>query len=497
MLRPSKSTELDSLDDVMTSSLSSSTILTTSSGSITTNNNRKKKNQKLLRIRKSQRTRRSKYLFFSDQTKEIRMQRLLFVMLFFVLVLSFIHSNSSHENANEVKVESSSSSSSSHQLLRNKISLISNEDEIYHNRPVQNNETIGENHDDDDSIILHIVNTRFMQHQPNLTTLATARLHLFKTFCLPSMIQQSIQNFYWIIKIDPKLDASIHNQLIELVESYPNIYIIGSNENYLVGTTPGSWRGREESSSILKNIQEHHVFTGNVNNLRTIAQKANMNNIILETRLDADDGLNHRYLEYVQIDALKRFQHKNNKHQITKWFFWCVEKHAKWYPTKDSKIGRISGERRLDFCITPGLTVGYNIDTRGDEVPYYPHHTIFNQLFRNRTLTQQYYDCKDDLCITFIKKMVAAVRSRTHTSAGMADVEYSSKVAMQADMTKWIWQKLKDEFGVTEENVAEMHRYLQDNVKEIAKENLEGQCSNGHSCKKGSKEKLKQLLVDS
>jgi Protein of unknown function (DUF3118). len=60
-----------------------------------------------------------------------------------------------------------------------------------------------------------LVNTRFMQHQGNLTTLTTARLHLFRTICLPSMLHKKNQNFLWIIKVDPFLDMQILNDLLK------------------------------------------------------------------------------------------------------------------------------------------------------------------------------------------------------------------------------------------------------------------------------------------
>jgi hypothetical protein len=70
---------------------------------------------------------------------------------------------------------------------------------------------------------IHIVNTRLQQHASNLPALGAARLELFETFCLPSMIHQTIQpqsvnqtyqsqqkfRFLWIIKTDPKLDSTL------------------------------------------------------------------------------------------------------------------------------------------------------------------------------------------------------------------------------------------------------------------------------------------------
>jgi hypothetical protein len=447
--------------------------------------------------------------------------------------------------------------------------------------------------------ILHIVNTRFMQNQPNLTTLATARLHLFQTFCLPSMIHQSIHHhqqqqqqqqqqlqqhppslskFIWIIKIDPNLEMTITKQLIELVDPFYNFYIVKSNINYMVGTKPGSWRdfshdvynnkkNMTESQSLLQNIQNDEVLTGDLNLLRQYIRKgANIDNnnnnnddddddddescILLETRLDADDGLNRRYLEFIQRDAKRLFlmnstafvnnendddhnlttnygsNNNQNHHHVaatttnTKWYFWCIEKHAKWYPSKGHERGKISGERRLDFCITPGLTVGFNIGTTSEEVPYYDHNTLYYNLVANRNTANKsssisnssaasknsldnkvvsktkQYDCGLETCLSFITQMVGAVRSRTVTSAGMEDTSHDaqSKLEMDDEMTNWIWNKLQTEFHISMDDVIDTNLYLQEHATKIAKDNLSGQCTDGHSCKKGAQDRLKRVI---
>ena len=44
--------------------------------------------------------------------------------------------------------------------------------------------------------IVHVIYTRFMQHQPNLVELGKARLELFKTFCLTTIAEQTNQQFF-------------------------------------------------------------------------------------------------------------------------------------------------------------------------------------------------------------------------------------------------------------------------------------------------------------
>ena len=76
--------------------------------------------------------------------------------------------------------------------------------------------------------VVHIVHTRFMQNQPDLVHLAKARLELFQTVCLPSMTNQTTQNFVWIIFTDPKLNEGIKKEMIQLLSPYHN-YIFGTS----------------------------------------------------------------------------------------------------------------------------------------------------------------------------------------------------------------------------------------------------------------------------
>jgi hypothetical protein len=184
---------------------------------------------------------------------------------------------------------------------------------------------------------LHILNTRFMQHQGNLTHLALARLELFKTFCLPTIAQQTIQlqadqqlraaaawsssssspatptsstlyPFIWIIKTDPDLEESIRDDLVALLQPHPNFFLIGSNNNfaasYGTGIDPGSWRGGHAGQDALN--ATHVMYTPKKH--RHMIVKAHMlrnDKMTIETRVDADDGLPLDYLEAVQRRAVK------------------------------------------------------------------------------------------------------------------------------------------------------------------------------------------------
>jgi hypothetical protein len=136
--------------------------------------------------------------------------------------------------------------------------------------------------------LVHIVNTRFMQDQGHLSTLGMARYHQFITFCLPTMVQQTSQNFFWIVKTDPALDPNILNMMIQAVTPYSNYYLVASNRNFLINKNNGSWRDAAEGWNLIRS----KIYTGNITRLHQAIALRN-DRSILETRLDADDGYVH------------------------------------------------------------------------------------------------------------------------------------------------------------------------------------------------------------
>ena len=57
-----------------------------------------------------------------------------------------------------------------------------------------------------------------------------------------------------------------------------------------------------------------------------------------------------------------------------------------------------------------------------------------------------------------------------------------------------LWELLEHHFGVSTANAIESKVYFEENRKEIAKENLEGQCRGDHSCKDISKFQLEKIM---
>jgi Putative rhamnosyl transferase len=217
-----------------------------------------------------------------------------------------------------------------------------------------------------------------MQDQGNLTALGEARLALFQVFCLPSMLQQTVQNFLWLIRVDPHLDPSMLTKIIRLVEQQnrSNIYIVASNVNFV------GWRGGGEAQDLAKS----KVYTGNQTRLE-IAMAVHDQFPILETRLDADDGLHEGYLQAIQETALQSWKAR----PAMQWMFWCVHSHLEWFwmdelsqlpsdmspPLKQELLRRGSWRGvKNQYCQTPGLSWALGVEAIHSHLPNLPHHLL-------------------------------------------------------------------------------------------------------------------------
>lgn len=399
------------------------------------------------------------------------------------------------------------------------------------------------------------MNTRFQQHVHNLTALGAARLQLFETFCLPSIIHQtSNQNnetgyhrFLWIIKVDPMLDAPTKKKMVDMLKPFPNFFLVGSNNNfgasYGRGIHRGSWRSghagldvlygnataTESTTTSVRHIHRYNytrsgsgrevkqgIYTGNVTLLH-LAHSLRNDKIILETRLDADDGLPLTYLEDIQQSAIEQLSVSSDQKNRTakkKWMYWCVADSLSWYPTvmvdefKKSHIrptsndpGRFTMEYNSGkkYCLTPGLTSGISVGVKDSEVPRYSHMNLFSRLTESSHHGRN--ECSisgnDDLennqtqCIQLYRgKANAPIRARTPTSAGMSNVVLHSK----AKLLQYNEAHVEAKYGILKERLTQANHYFFENLTKIVTDNLQGQCTKGHSCKSYAKKVLKAII---
>ncbi len=267
------------------------------------------------------------------------------------------------------------------------------------------------------------------------------------------------------------------------------------------------------------------IYTGDIAKLKAAMALRN-EKPVLETRLDADDGLHKSYIEYIQEEALKRFLPDNNSdEQIPNWLYWCSRRHIEWHSDTDkslskeqeanlgnTEVGYMNIIQHDKLCVTPGITVGYNtIDktTTSITVPQYDHDVLYKNVHDSMscydTVIRKINDDDDDEvddetrgpCLELIEDFIfCAIRSRTWTSAGMDKIDLVGNDGnyQEKEFTDKLWLVSNKAFGVTEANVKETQEFLVRNKKAIALENLLGQCSSGHSCKDSAKEKLREII---
>lgn len=330
---------------------------------------------------------------------------------------------------------------------------------------------------DQNRTVLHFVKSRFMQYQPNLTTLGWARWELFRDFCLPSIEQQTTQNFVWLIYTDPELHPDLLKAMIELLAPFPNYYLIKSLSNHM-------WKGGQA-----QNMTEATIYTGNQKQLEAFMALREVLPV-LETRLDADDAIHLGYLEEIQRQAIPFFTR-----QHVEWMYWCVGQELEWnwlgpqgYSQDQKDFGIMESKPYEDFCPTPGLTLGYAAHTPVDSI-YTRRHSMLVERLNTKTNDVCGKGRQGKDCYQIIRKFeYPAFRCRTPTSASMVMTDFSTgsklKQRSQQDAKELDprWQALRDSFGVPRTNVRHASNYMTREILGIAKDALLGQCTKGHSC---------------
>ena len=353
---------------------------------------------------------------------------------------------------------------------------------------------------------VHVLNTRFMQQQPHLESLGQARLLLFEIICLQTVVRQSVIEmhqeqdvppFLWIIKVDPALSMNLRQRMVTLVEPYPFIYLVASNVNYGIGIHPGGWRGGEAGTDVLQS----EVLTGNMTLLR-LAHKSRRQRIVLETRLDADDGLNLEYLKSIQEEANRKLRSEGTKPPSNDWIYWCTLNHLDWTPTppyidsSDDNAGLFMPVRSAQSCTTAGITLGVSVGVEEESIPRFMHQKLYEELRIKKIHPRCGRRTNATKCLKMVSSpLVGAIRCRSTTSAGMRGIGLESKGDDNAlTDPEFLSRALSTEFGIALDGISTVTQYYRRNFESIVLENLQGQCTHGHSCKLSTKESLQELL---
>ncbi|KAL3937386.1 MAG: hypothetical protein SGBAC_007497, partial [Bacillariaceae sp.] len=335
-----------------------------------------------------------------------------------------------------------------------------------------------------DRQIVHVIFTRFMQHQPNLVALGLARLKLFVTFCLPTIKQQTNQQFLWIIRTDPDLHPTLRDALLREVSELPNVVVVGSNE-----IRKGSIDGGFRNENSIEDITAESLFFGSMDLVQSFHGSSQLRNL-LETNLDADDGLGLNFVETIQNLTQYRFEGNRRK---TAWFNVCVGKHLEWQYNAPWDNSTEKGSLSLGsthICVTAGLS--WATMRKADPEFTEAHHLIKQETKDCKDTHKSHLGCWDQLP----DSEFMAIRARTPTSTGMARVldAESTWTKELVDQDALYWTKMKDSFGIQPKSIVKSRRYLTDHMEPIVEDNLKGQCRKDHSCSEGIKKKLKKIL---
>ncbi len=293
-----------------------------------------------------------------------------------------------------------------------------------------------------------------------MRVLGESRIKLFKTFCLPTMANQTTDDFLWVILTDPDLDEMLMNQMKQLMAPYPHFFLVK-----LVA-----------QEIDLNEFDLSLVVSGDVNLLLQAAHMSK-SKILMQTRLDADDGLAFGLLEQMQTTTIETLQPEPSKRPAG-WMITCVKKHYEWhYELHGNRTEDLTGWLRQSvtptFCITPGLTLseapGGRTWTETEQLPIYPHDRIakrFPRCGREDKIRTECFHTLNEI------RDPAAVRSRTPASSFMRGVGTTEKGNKTPE---YHWKTLEDMFGLTRPILIETRNYLTGNMKAIALENLESQ----------------------
>jgi len=393
-------------------------------------------------------------------------------------------------------------------LPKNESILAAGEIKRSHNLGHQMDNDSSEDSEDDEELdpIVHIIHSRFMQNQPDLIHLGEARLELFQHFFIKSLEAQSSSNFVCIIRTDPELHPKLKEQIIGILQRSKLVYILVATneipksqyEDILVGNIKPSdvWSGS------LEEIKRYLRIDSTPSSIALPSSSISPPRII-ETRLDADDGLNRLFVETMQAEADEGYGFYPQT-----WRLWCVANHAEWqfqslWQTSENEmedVGTIVA-LQVNYCVTPGLSIAFLGDEQSMQaMPSTMKHErlLHTRLCKNKSSNKTDVDCR-----SFVPMIMAAFRARTPTSAGMLNLVYNGTsfnqkyiagASKQKDIQSQLWWAVKRLFGFSKHSARNINQYMKDRIKAIAQDNLKGQCTRGHSCKNSSQILLRSIL---
>ncbi len=387
-----------------------------------------------------------------------------------------------------------------------------------------------------------------MLGQTGQPILARARYLLFETFCQPTVRFQTLQEYSWFVLADPGLDQDILKDLHVLLSKayFPNenaYLILTDNSNWAadgVGV-PGVTSYGAGFEEIARGVRDGNlqVLTGDAQKLVRILEE-NIETkdkplMLIETMLDADDGLNNRAMEKIQDLAVSHTQQQQQQQQQllmkptlnSTWWLLCGTDHIEWhnrdiYRLTEKQLrqkglsGGIIGTRHApQYCASAGFTrVGLTTEASPKEKLL-----VFPQVaYSNHALATEEFDrclkgSKEDIgpnhkSYNSTKALWSncfrrdfdgfsfVLKGRTVTSDSMdhmgvrtedyRDLPWETKdqhPLLGLEEQENMWGIAKQQFSIDQNAAQTTSLYLREHLQEIIRENKESRCAPGFPCR--------------
>jgi hypothetical protein len=285
------------------------------------------------------------------------------------------------------------------------------------------------------------------------------------------------------------------------VRGQGNILVVGSNR-------PPD-RVPFRSKEAVSDIDSTSLWHGTLDILNDY-HDASQTRTVIETGLDADDGL--------ALTFVSTLQQRASLLDSNSWRIWCIRNYTEWhmlspyknYPIKESGYVQSVDAKSLKICVTPGLSrsMGPDVFNRSDgptnqlqSIDY-----LGNNFFEKHDLIRTLPRCsghRSSSCWQFLTSAglqdSQAIRSRTPTSAGMKGLTLSSAKKVlprsKAKTETCLWNATMQSFSLDRNEIRHCRKDILDDLRDIVLDAIRGQCTLGHSCKASSIQRLQELML--
>jgi pyruvyl transferase EpsO len=249
--------------------------------------------------------------------------------------------------------------------------------------------------------------------------------------------------------------------------------------------------------------------------------------LVLETLLDADDGLHRKAIESFQSIAMERFS-KQIKTWIKSpidggvplvtmketWWVLCANDHLEWhnrdifriyknvYDAQGIQSGVLGQRESSSECISAGYTrIGYTNDFEETDSATFPRKTDMNFQLATAILPP----CNQTSLNCFVRvfhEVSLAISTRTIASDSLSHMDpesaaYAEKskgiIDTEFKVTEYLWRILSQDFFIGRRQAQVVSNTLYNLREEILNENSHGRCVTGFPCQNKGKSHLKKL----